>query len=243
MTCRACLSILSLQSARYKAHLLSCENFKVKDAEAYRRLLHSHASPAESAPEGSGGGPSRSHSVAATNAFYMSMSTEHTETVNFAYAEAVFLSGGTFGNFADDEEWDVFWVTLIGVVRRPPSRQTMSTKCVNTVFSKVDARVRGILCTTPGVWFQCDAWTDPSGSRFSRLSLAARSHVTCRTSAWPGAARRLTRWWPRSRIRWRCSPFRQATRGGTSTTPSAVLPFRFFWLLLGDFEATPTRRG
>jgi len=26
-------------------------------------------------------------------------------------------------------------------------------------------------------------------------------------------------------------------------TSSAVLPFRFFWLLLGDFEATPTRRG
>ena len=170
MTCRACLGILSHHSARYKTHLLSCDKFKTKDADAYRRLLSSHASPAASATEGSGGGPSRAHSVAATNAFYMSMSVEHAEAVNLAYAEAVFASGGKFGYCADEEEWGVFWGKLVGGAWRPPSRQTMSTKYVNTVFSKVDAEERGILCTMPGGCFQCDAWTDPSGSQvFSAL--------------------------------------------------------------------------
>jgi len=65
----------------------------------------------------------------------------------------------------------VCWGKLIGVVRRPPACQAVSTKYVNTIFSKVEAEVRVILYTTPGGFFQYDAWPDPSGSQVFLVSL------------------------------------------------------------------------
>ncbi|KAK1859366.1 hypothetical protein I4F81_001963 [Pyropia yezoensis] len=108
--------------------------------------------------------------VLATNAFYMFVSVNHCEALNLLYAEAVFASGGKFGYCTDGEEWGSFGKKLLGGAWRPPSRQTMSSKYVNLVFSKVDADVCEILRSMAGGCFECDGWTGPNGDQvFSAL--------------------------------------------------------------------------
>lgn len=113
---------------------------------------------------------SRSSSVAPANAFYMSMSAAHSETVNVAYAEAVFASGRKFGFCIDEEEWGTFWTKLMWTVWRPPSRNAMSSKYMDVVHNKVDASLQAVLRLLVGGCFQCDGWTDPNGAQvFSAL--------------------------------------------------------------------------
>ena len=158
---------MSHQAGRYKAHLQSCTNFKTNKADAHRKLTAAEAGMGATWEGAAPGGSARSvtSSIAATSAYYMSMSAAHAEAVNVAYAEAVFASGGKFGYCTDDDEWAAFYSKLVGPVWLPPLRSLMSPKYVNTVFHKVDASMHAVLASLVGRFYQCDGWTGPNGEQ------------------------------------------------------------------------------
>ena len=102
--------------------------------------------------------------------FRAQLTTKSAKELDHLFGVAVFSSCCSFKMFSS-EEWQDFF-KAVGYI--PPTRQTIATTLIDSVYTSVEADVESVLKQSPELQLVADESTDISGNQIENISIIAK---------------------------------------------------------------------